>query len=70
MTYGVAKEIARNLEPLVGTTIYHVNKSKEFADQIRNTKIGEGEYITSFDATALFTAVPVAFALNIVKNSL
>ena len=53
MTYGVAKEIARNLEPLVGTTIYHVNKSKEFADQIRNTKIGEGEYITSFDATAL-----------------
>ena len=32
VTYGVAKELARILKPLVGNFIHHVNNTKEFAD--------------------------------------
>ena len=39
VTYGVAKELSRILKPLVGNSIYHVNNSKEFAEEIRNIKL-------------------------------
>ena len=42
VTYGVAKELARSLKPLVGKTIYHVNNSKQYADETRYTKIEGG----------------------------
>ena len=67
VTYGVVKELARILKPLVGNSICHVNNSKEFADETRNTKLEEGECITSFDVTALFTSIPVASALEVIK---
>ena len=54
-TYGVANEPSRILKPLVGKSIYHANNSKEFADEIRNTKLEEGECLTSLDVTSLFT---------------
>ena len=70
VTYGVAEELARILKPLVGKTIYHVNNSKEFEDEIRNSKIEERECITSFDVTALFTSIPEASALVLIKDRL
>ena len=70
VTYGMAKELARILKPLVGWSIHHVNNTKEFADKIRNTKLEEGVCITSYDVTALFPAVPVSSALEIIKNRL
>ena len=42
VTYGVAKELARILKLLVGKSIHHINNSKEFADEIRNTKKRRG----------------------------
>ena len=42
VTYGIAKELARILKPLVGKTIYHVNNTKEFVDEVRNTKLEGG----------------------------
>ena len=62
VTYGVAKELSRILKSLVGNSIYHVNNSKEFAEEIRNIKLERGECITSFDVTALYTSIPVADA--------
>ena len=70
VTYQVAKELARILKPLVGKTIYHDNNCKQFADEIRNTKIEEGECIISFDVTALFTSIAVASALDIIREML
>ena len=70
VTYGSAKELAKILKPVVGKYIYHVNSSNEFADEIRNTKLEEGECTTLFDVTALFTSIPVASALEVIKVSL
>ena len=64
------REIAKIIKSLVGTSGHHVNKTKEFADEVRNTKLEEGECITSYDVTALFTAVPVPSAIEIIKNRL
>ena len=63
VTYGVAKEIAKIIKPLVGTSSHHVNNTKDFADEIRNTKLEVGECITLYDVTVLFTSVPVSSAL-------
>ena len=70
VTYGVAKEISRIIKPLMGTSEHHVNNTKEFADEIRKTKLGEGECITSYEVAALFTSIPVSSALEIIRNKL
>ena len=70
VTYGVAKEIAKIIKPLVVASSHHVSNTKEFADEIRNTKLEEWECITSYGVTALFTSVPVLSALEIIKNRL
>ena len=44
-----------------------MNNSKDFADEIKNIKLEEGECITSFYVTALFTSIPVASALEVIK---
>ena len=59
VTCGVAKELSRIFKPLVGKSIYHVNNSKEFAEEIRNTRLEEEECITTFDVTSLFTSITV-----------
>ena len=66
--YGVAKELARILKPLVGRAIHHVRNTKEFADQINNTKLEVEDCIISYYVTALFAAVPFASAIDIIKN--
>ena len=63
VTYGVAKELARNIKPLMGNSEHHVNNTKHFADEIRKTKLEEGECITSDNVTALFTSIPISSTL-------
>ena len=52
VSYGVAKEIARIIKPLVGSTEHHVNNSMEFTEEIKKMKLEEGECITSYDVSA------------------
>ena len=66
----MAKELARILKPLVGNSSHHVNNSKEFAEEIRNIKLERGECFTSFDVTALYTSIPVAEAIEVIKGRL
>ena len=70
VTYGVAKELARIIKPLMGNSQHHVHNTKQFADEIRKIKLEEGECITSHDVTALFTCLPVASALEIIRSKL
>ena len=70
VSYGVAKELARIIKPLMGCSQHHVHNSKRFADEIKEIKLEEGEYITSYDITALFTSIPVPSALDIIRRKL
>ena len=64
------KELSKILKPLVGNSFYHVNNSKEFAEEIRNTRLERGECITSFDVTALYTSIPVPDPIEVIKRRL
>ena len=70
VSYGVAKELARIIKPLVGSTEHHVNNSKEFIEEIKKIKLEEGECITSYDVSALFTSIPIPSALDIINTKL
>ena len=70
VTYGVTKELSRILKPLVGNSSHHVNNSQEFAEEIRNIKLERGECLTSFDITALYTSIPVADTIEVIKRRL
>ena len=70
VTYGVAKELAKILKPLVGKSPHHVNSTQDFVEQAKHITLAPGECLSSYDVSALFTSVPVDPALNIVKDLL
>ena len=69
VSYGVANELAKIINPLMGCSQHHVHNSTQFADEIK-IKLEEGECITSYDVTALFTSIPVPSALDIIRRKL
>ena len=70
VTYGVAKELAKILKPLVGKSPYHITSTQDFVEQIKQIKLEPGECLSSYDVSALFTSVPIDPALNIIKDLL
>ena len=70
VTYGVAKELAKILKPLVGKSPHHINSTKDFVEQAKHITLAPGECLGSYDVSALFTSVPVDLALNIIKDLL
>ena len=69
-TYNTAKELARILKPLVGTSIHHVQNTRDFIKQIKDVRLKDGENIISYDVTSLFTSVPIKPALDIIQQRL
>ena len=70
VTYGMAKELAKILKPLVGKSPHHINSTQDFVEQARQFKLEPGECLSSYDVSALFTSVPIDPALNIIKDLL
>ena len=70
VTYGVAKELAKNLKPLVGKSSHHINSIQDFLEQVKQLTLAHGECISSYDVSALFTSVPVDPALGVIKDLL
>ena len=70
VTYGVAKELAKILKPLVGKSPHHINSTQDFVDQVKHITLGPGEFLNSYDVCSLFPSVPVDPALNIIKDLL
>ena len=69
-SYNTAKELARILKPLVGTTIHHVQNTRDFIEQIKEVRLKDGESIMSYDVTSLFTSVPIKPTLEIIQKRL
>ena len=70
VTYGVAKELAKILKPLVGKSPHHINSTHDFLEQIKQLTLSPGECLSSYDVSALFTTVPVDPALGVIKDLL
>ena len=70
VTYGVAKELAKILKPLVGKSPHHITSTQDFVEQVRHIKLEPGECLSSYDVSTLFTSVPIDPALNIIKDLL
>ena len=70
VTYGVAKELAKILKPLVGKSTHHINSTQDFVEQVKHITLAPGECLSSYDVSALFTSVPVDPALNIINDLL
>ena len=70
VTYGVAKELAIILKPLVGKSTHHINSTQDFVEQVKHITLAPGECLSSYDVSALFTSVPVDQSLNIIKDLL
>ena len=70
VTYGVAKELAKILKPLVGKSPDHINNIQDFVEQVRHITLVPGECISSYDVLALFTSVPIDPPLKIIKDLL
>ena len=65
--YGVAKELAKIPQALVGKSSYHIQNTQDFTEQVKNITLGIGECIISYYVTASFTSVPFNPALNITQ---
>ena len=70
VTYGVAKELAKILKPLVGKSPHHINSTQDFVEQAKHFTLEAGECLSSYDVSALFTSVPIDPALNVIKDLL
>ena len=70
VTYGVAKELAKILKPLVSKSPHHINSTQDFVEQAKHITLAQGECLSSYDVSALLTSVPVDCALNIIKDLL
>ena len=66
----MAKELARILKPLVGSSPHHIKNTGDFIQQIKQVKLQADEIITSYDVSALFTSVPIEAAINIIQRTL
>ena len=49
VTYGVAKELAKILKPLVGKSPHHITSTQDFVEQARHIKLEPGECLSSYD---------------------
>ena len=69
-TYEVAKVLAKILKPLVGKSPHHICSTQDFVEQANKVTLLPGEWLSSYDVTALFTSVPIELALGIIKDLL
>ena len=70
VTYGVAKELAKILTPLVDWPPHHINSTQDFVEQVKHITLAPGECLSSYDVPAMFTSVQVDPALNIIRDLL
>ena len=70
VTDGVAKTISKVPKPLVGKSSYHIQSIRDFVSKAKGLTLQQGECLSSYDVTSLFTLVPIDQALNIIKDLL
>ena len=70
ISYEVAKELARILTPLVGSSPHHIKNTGDSIEHIKGGTLLANETITSYDVSALFTSVLIDPAIQIIQRRL
>ena len=70
ITIKVSKHIANVFKLYLKKEGRHSENSKVFSEYVRTMMIDEDEVLVSFDVTSLYTNVPIAKALEIIKDLL
>ena len=70
VTYGVAKELAKILKPLVGKSHITSIVPRTLLNRPNTSNWKLGECLSSYDVSALFTSVPIDPALKVIKDLL
>ena len=70
VTYGVAKELAKILKPLLAKSLHLINSTHEFVEQVKQLTLAPGECLSSYDVSALFISVLVDLAVKTIKDLL
>ena len=70
ISYEVAKELARILKPLVGSSPHHIKNTGDFIEQNKQVTLQADETITPYHVSALFTSVPIEAAIIIIQRRL
>ena len=62
--------LTKIFKPLVGKSPNHAHSTQDFVEHANKVTLVPGEWLSSYDVTALFTSVPVDLALGIIKDLL
>ena len=66
----LAKYLVTVLKPLAGKSVSFPKNSKDFVAKIKDIHTNKTDTLVSFDIVSLFTNVPIAESLTIVRNKL
>ena len=70
VTYELATVISKVLKPLLDKSPHDIQSTGDFVSRAKGLTLQLGECLLSYDATSLFTSVPIDTALNIIKDLL
>ena len=70
VTYGVAKVLAKVLKPMVAKSPLHIQSTRDFVNRLQGVTLLPQECLCFYDVTALFTSVPIDYALTVIKDLL
>lgn len=67
-THPLAKYLAKDLQPLVEHAESYVRDSTHFVEKLKGMKLNTGDMLISLDVVSLFTNIPVAEALDVLRE--
>ena len=70
VTENTAKHLSKILNEVKGKNPHSIKNSEDFVNKIKDLGVPPAQKLVSFDVSALFTSIPIDFALKAIKQKL